>query len=292
MKGRKTYKTKRGGRKIGEGVFGQVFHPPLLCKDGSDTKWQSLNYISKTIYKAASEQELHNTLLVKELDPHGEWSITAEHICEIANTQTNENYKSDERNEQIVFRFGGVSLDTLLLKPGSSGESQHLMNRINNHGEKDTRTFELLHPEGLSILVEQVKRIIPKLDILNKRYSHGDMHLKNIVTDGANPKLIDFDSLRSVEELYKEEKELMFNCLKLKPNCSWLTERLENCVLDSVRSGDIKRLWSSLINIFESEWVKETFRGKYDTWLKSIASMKDKQCFRSDYVLSILEIPS
>jgi hypothetical protein len=164
-----------------------------------------------------------------------------------------------------------------------------LMNKMNL--DKDPRAFEQLHPEGLSIIVEQVKRIIPKLNILNKRYCHGDMHLKNIVTDGTNPKLIDFDSLRSVEELYKEEKELMFNCLKLKPNCSWLTVRLESCVLDSVRSDDIKRLWSSLINIFESEWVKETFHGKYDTWLKNIAPMKDKQCFRSDYILSILEIP-
>jgi hypothetical protein len=69
---KRTYKIKRGGKKIGEGVFGQVFRPPLLCKDGSDKKWQTPNYISKTMYKAAAEQELHNSLLVKELDPHGE----------------------------------------------------------------------------------------------------------------------------------------------------------------------------------------------------------------------------
>jgi hypothetical protein len=282
---RKTFK-KRGGRKVGEGVYGQVFRPPLHCKGESVQKWSN-DYVSKTVYKAVSEKELHNSLLVKSLDPHGEWSITAESICEVNKVQTNEDYKSgDERTEQIIFRYGGVSLDSLLQKPNVKGNPMYLINKITEEGKMDIHAFESLQSEGLAELVRQVKKLLPKLDVLNKRYCHGDLHFKNIVTDGEIPRLIDFDSLYQVEVQYAEEKKLLDRCVKIKSDCEWLTDRLDLTLYDSVRSDDVRRLWQGFVTIFESEWIKEVFPRKYDAWLN-----KEKPYFRSDYVLSIYSIP-
>lgn len=283
----KTFK-KRGGRKIGEGVYGQVFRPPLHCKDESIPKWSN-DYVSKTVYKAVSEKELHNSLLVKSLDPRGEWSITAESICEVNKVQTNEDYKSgDERTEQIIFRYGGISLDSLLLKVNVKRNPMYLINKINEGGKTDIHAFESLQSEGLAELVRQVKKLLPKLDILNKRYCHGDLHFKNIVTDGETPRLIDFDSLYPVEVQYAEEKKLLDRCVKIKPDCGWLTDRLDLTLYDSVRSADVRSLWQGFVTIFESEWIKEVFPRKYDAWLNKY---KENCYFRSDYILSIYDIP-
>ena len=67
-----------GGKKLGEGAFGCVVTPPILCKSTKD-KYNSENYISKLISvssKADDEdtiKEINVSQLIKRLDPESKY---------------------------------------------------------------------------------------------------------------------------------------------------------------------------------------------------------------------------
>jgi len=289
---------KVGGKKLGEGQFGTVYSPPLKCLEGNDDQWETPEYVSKTMFERALENEYRNSFLVKELDPHNDWSVTALHACTINPTQTNANYNHGESTHQLIFKNGGKSLYDLLLKPGQKGDVTQYINGINDSGvsdsvKNDKSVFQKLNPDGLSKLIIQVKKILPGLEILNTKYVHGDLHLGNIVTDGTNPRIIDFASLQTLERKIEAEKKYLYNCVTLNPKseCVWLNERLQLLVNDEAKSRDIHSLWQDVHSLLESKWVKQTFPGKYTAWLTKYEDLTRFINLCPEYVLSLMNIP-
>lgn len=283
---------KSGGRKIGEGKFGAVFSPPLKCQEGNDDKWASGEFVSKTIYEGALEKEYRNSFLVRMLDPEGIWSITAEHACTIHKTQRNANYIDKEPTHQLIFKNGGRSLYDLLLKPGVKGDADKYILGLNDDGEEDSTVFSKLHPKGLTLLIGQLQKFLPYLELLNKKYVHGDLHFGNIVSDGVNPKVIDFSSLRSLDDKIAYEKKSYNRCLTFKKDkCAWLEERIGLCIEDDAKSRDTLNLWSELYRLLDSAWVNKTFPGKYTAWLAKYENLSRFMNFCPDYILSIMNVP-
>lgn len=295
MKNNKTKKKRIfGGKKLGEGQFGTVYSPPLRCLEGDDDIWATPDFVSKTIYEGALEKEYRNSFLVKELDPNNDWSITALHVCTINPTQNNANYNHGEPTHQLIFKNGGQSLSDLLLKPGIKGDTSKYIMGINDSGLKDQTVFQKLNPDSLPILIEQVKKILPGLEILNTKYVHEDLHFGNIVTDGINPRIIDFSSLQSLEKKIAAEQKVYNRCLTINgktSSCVWLNERIRLLIEDDAKSRDTHTLWSQLHTLLDSEWVKQTFPGKYSAWLKKYDDLTRFVNFCPEYALSIMNVP-
>jgi len=283
----------RGGKKIGEGSFGQVFAPPLKCKGDDGSKVYGEGYVSKILNADDIDEEYHNALLVKAMDPEGIWSITPEKACELANVQTNANYKANDKTHQIIYKHGGRSVMNLLLAPEHTGDPFKYIRGINAEGEDDKSVFAFLDPSGLSEVIKAIKKIIPSLDILNTKYLHDDLHSGNIVYDGTNARLIDFASLKPVETVIASESKFLRKCLAAsdEERCLYAKKMIEKIVNDTSRTRDIKTIWLDLVEIIQSPWVTETFPGKFTTWLEKYKHLESLQNFRSDYIVSIYTCP-
>ena len=289
---------KSGGRKIGEGMRGTVYSPPLKCAEGNDEKWSSNQFVSKNIYEENLEQEYKNSFLVKELDPDGQWSIVAEHACTIKDTQEDTNWiPGNSLNEgptrQLIFKNGGQDLYSLLLKPGQSGNVNKYINGLNDAGEEDATVFMKLDPSGINNLIRQLHKILPKLDILNSKYIHKDLHFGNIVTDGT-PRLIDFSSLESVADNIKSERKLFDKCFTKNGNaseCLFMKVLIDTFIEDQARAHDVKSLWIELHMLLDSEWVKSVFPKRFSLWLKKYEDLSRFVQPRSDYIVSMLSVP-
>jgi hypothetical protein len=293
MGNRKTRKI--GGRKLGHGMRGDVYVPPLKCAEGDDTQWASTDYVSKDMYPDFLESEYKNSFLIKALDPRGEWSITALHACTIQKTQENTNWQPGEKTHQLIFKNGGKDLYSLLLKTGFSGDSNKYINGFDDEGYEDTRVYDRLDMGGVRNVVQHIHRILPKLDILNEKYIHGDLHFGNIVTDGFTPRIIDFSSLRPVSELLKEAEKDYNSCYKpTKPydKCMTFNIRLPLLIDDTAKSKDVMALWAELYLLLDSKWVKSAFKGKYTEWLQKYENLYQFVSFRSDYISSMLYVPT
>ena len=293
MGNRKTRKI--GGRKLGHGMRGDVYVPPLKCAEGDDAQWGSTDYVSKDINPDFLEQEYKNSFLIKELDPRGTWTISALHACTIKKSQENTNWRPGEKTHQLIFKNGGKDLYSLLLKPGFSGDSNKYINGLDDKGKEDPSVYDRLDMRGVSNVIQHLHRILPKLDILNEKYIHGDLHLGNIVTDGFTPRIIDFSSLRPVSELLKEAEKDYNSCFKLtKPNdkCMIFNIRLPMLIDDAAKSKDVMALWTELYMLLDSKWVKSAFQGKYTEWLQKYEDLYRFVSFRSDYINSMLYVPS
>jgi hypothetical protein len=291
-KERRTRRLYKGGSKIGQGKFGTVFSPPLKCGDGANVKWASTKYVSKTTTEDSLEREFVNSLLIKKLDPNGDWSVTAEHACKIAPGQNSKNYDPGESNtHQIIFKNSGVNLYDLLLKPGVKGDVLYYKDGLLENGAENLSAFSNLDPNGLSLLIKQLRLLLPKLAILNQTYVHGDLHLGNIISDGTTPKIIDFDTLISVETRVLEQTKLYYRCLTVKKGCEWVKEQIDKCILDEVRSLDVMAIWTELKILLNSKWVQTVFPGKYDVWLSKNEGRSRGRMFRADYEMAILNCP-
>jgi hypothetical protein len=292
MTNRKTRKI--GGRKLGHGKYGDVYVPPLRCAEGDDKQWASSNFVSKDIHPNFLESEYKNSFLINELDPHGEWSITALHACTIKPSQENTNWTPGEKTHQLIFANGGKDLYSLLLKPRFSGDASRYINGFDDDGKEDQRVYEMLDKTGVSKIIQHLHRILPKLDILNEKYIHGDLHFANIVTDGFTPRIIDFSSLKPVSKLMKDvEKEYMSCFTPTEPirKCIEFHIKIPMLIEDTAKSKDALTLWAELYNLLDSKWVKHTFPGKYTAWLQNYENLSRFVGFRSDYIKSMLYAP-
>lgn len=290
-KGRR--KSIRGGKKIGQGSFGQVFAPPLKCKGNNNSKVYGEGYVSKILRGSDVEEEYEKAMLVKAMDPEGAWSITPEKGCVLAAEQTNTNYTPGEETDQIIYKHGGRSVMNLLLAPEHTGDPFKYIRGINAKGVYDKSVFAFLDPSGLSEVIKSIKNIIPSLDILNTKYLHNDLHSGNIVYDGATTRLIDFASLTPVETILASESKFLKNCLKTSSDerCSYAKKIIEKIVNDTCRTRDVKTIWLDLVEIIQSPWVTETFPGKFTAWLEKYKHLDSLENFRSDYIVSIYTCP-
>jgi hypothetical protein len=286
---------QKGGIRIGEGAEGSVFSPPLKCKEGDDSRFSSGLYVSKQVSAETGVAEHQNSFLVRNLDPTGEWSIVAEHVCSIAPEQINTNFvlvadSGDVRNYQLIFKNGGLSLLNLLMKDhGAVYDEKYLY---------DPENYDKLDPEGLRIIISVVKKVVQHLDILNSKYSHNDMHLGNIVYNRANDTghIIDFARMTDHQLIMKDRMKFWrqtFNEAGVKPEkIQSVLGEFHPLIVDSVYKTDMVQLFSSVRAILDSDWAKSLENAfKYKSWLSKYGRRTTLLTFRNDYKAALLELP-
>lgn len=286
---------KIGGRKLGHGVQGDVYTPPLECASGSNARWHGEGYVAKLMDAEEARNEYKNSFLIRQLDPDGMWSIHAEQACEISSSQPNANYtNSPEKRTQLIFRNGGKSLlDYLIQNGGDSDKLVFYLQGIDEGGDPDPQAFDYLNYSHLGTILSVVKRLLPALDILNSQYTHNDLHLGNIVYDGHTPRLIDFSSLAPVEKSISFEMghwtELGIS--KLAKGHPWQEYLISEATADKIRSNDVAHLFKSIYMILASKWIRDVSSGRFRGWVDRYSNWVEKLHFRSDFKIAIMELP-
>lgn len=261
-----TNKTRRkvGGKKIGQGVYGSVYSPPLKCTDGSEFDFISDEFVSKTVIKSVAYKEFNNSQMVRILDPDEQWFLTVRHICELAEEQTNTNFRRNKesrkvlrnkkgeplqaRTVQLILKNGGQPLISLLEKPGVV------------YNTKDYTHNVVLDYEWskLPLVIKCIKNIIPGLDILNKKYIHNDLHFGNIVYDGSTSHIIDFGFLETIDNSIDDITEYLNSFLPRANDNENTTKHFNNEFMKSLIqiTDDIK-----LIELISTLLVKKDSSG-------------------------------
>jgi hypothetical protein len=68
--------------------------------------------------------------------------------------------------------------------------------------------------------------------------------------------------------------------------------RLPLLIDDTAKSKDVMALWAELYLLLDSKWVKSAFQDKYTEWSKKYENLYRFVSFRSDYINSILYLPT
>jgi len=146
-----------------------VYSPALLCEDGSDSRFVGPGFVGKAIPADKLVWEMQHAVALKAL---GDVVIVPLHDCVLSKSQTNANFiknindENDSYTHQIIYLNGGQSVHAIL---------------------QDRKK----HKEVLTA----IKEFIPKLLEFNRHYTHSDLHLENLVYDGHQVRMIDFEQL-------------------------------------------------------------------------------------------------
>lgn len=250
---------KHGGRQIDEGGFGKVYRPPLLC-DGPDAPVYDENYVSKVLSQEEADVEFDNGRLVALLDRTGMWSAPAVDACGLAERQTNNNYVSGDY--QLIYPYAGHALEELLVIEGEVFDESYLENPAD---------YGRLSAEGFTRMVKELGRFIPILVEFNKHYIHGDLHLRNLVFDGEQIRMIDFASLRTgrdVERLYYKKYESQYKAYGIEEkDMGSVIYDLEPVIKEEAASTDFGYLHRAIMKVLKSGWGQATLKRRYKYWM-------------------------
>lgn len=234
-----------GSGKIDEGSFGTVYRPPLPC-EGRQEQYDE-NFVGKVTAEEDVDAEMAAAKLVRSLDPDGIWSVVAIDACDIDNEEAGESYPY-----QLIYPYGGVALEDLLVEGGGKFQKEML---------EDRSEWGRLSVAGFDKIVKLLSEFLPDLAKLNDLYQHNDLHLRNLLYDGEQLRIIDFATLI-------ENRDLKKRLMKLKEKqyvefgveeeyIGEVLEDLDRLVDDDVKQTDVATLFREILTILLSPWGKE-----------------------------------
>lgn len=156
-RGRRSY---RGAGKIGEGVSGTVYQPPLQCSDGTNINTTNTSMVGKIITEREFKKEMDASLILKDIDPEQIYTIRMANFCRV-------DAKNTDFTHQTIYPYGGESLSNL---------------------QKDLTT-------NIRPVFKALKEFLPYLLEFNQSYFHNDLHLDNLVFLDGDIRMIDFATM-------------------------------------------------------------------------------------------------
>lgn len=194
---RRQRKTRKGGKNIGEGGFGRVYAPGMLC-NGTAAE------VTKVLTVSRREQAKNIIAKLKSiserLKPYDKYFIIPE-FCEGTSTlsQTNIDDGLTEADKEISYN---MKLGEMTLAQKYESDMKKALNVAKNPSP----------PGKLSVkatfmpVFKKVKELIDKLHSLN--ILHGDLSPSNVMVmkDDGSYRLIDFDLSREGELLPSEKR--------------------------------------------------------------------------------------
>lgn len=242
--------------KINEGSFGKVYRPPLPCNDRQEHYNDA--FVGKVTAEEDVDAELAAAKLVRKLDPEGMWSVVAIDACVIDAEAAGESYPY-----QLIYPYGGVALEDLLVVDGVGQFRAEML--------EERSEWSKLSVAGFDKLVRLLSDFLPDLATLNDLYQHKDLHLRNLVYDGEQVRMIDFATLtdnRDLKKRYMKLKEKQYAEFGVgEEYMAEVMEDLTRVVDDDVKQTDIATLFREVLMILQSPWGKEVLGRKYKYWL-------------------------
>ena len=176
---------KKGGKLLGEGTYGCVFSPPLLCKD--DT--QRLTGVGKTFTDSyAAEQEFDELKKLEIIDPNNKFTVQMSKMCNVPmqNIQESDEFNKCAKKKQGIL----VEYDQIILK------------------DKGVDLFKFCSkPFKFSHLLDGFVNLANGLVQFEKhKICHRDIKPMNIIVMNNNEmKYIDFGLAKEYKDLYNNE---------------------------------------------------------------------------------------
>ena len=300
---RKTLKARHnskavGGAKIGEGVYGRVYRPPLHCIRAKP-EYNSNGYISKVLMQHDMVKEMNASDYLSELDPEESWSIRARHGCVVGLDQENANFKSDKDAQyQVIYKYGGRAFDALMLVDGVNIGSRAMANaRVSRSSASGSSAsgssassssnmvlsdvgfigylynpskWAMLNPDGFMLIIRLIKGLLPHIRHMNETMYHCDLHFGNMLYDGTTARLIDFGLFRNKKDRRADVKaKWMKDYLDygVKPGAMpYVMEDLEPLIDAEVENTDLFTVYQGLRLVIDSDWGKTIFKKTFKYW--------------------------
>jgi hypothetical protein len=185
--GRRLRMTQRGGARLGRGVSGIVYSPPLLCAN-ENPLYKGKGFASKVVPDSMLESQIKNSAEIHALDPDGLYTIVPLHHCQLAPHQTNTNFRRNRIDPKNT--YNNVSSNNT--RRGQKKIYTHQI--IYRNGGQNLHRL-LVSPKNFSKVFAALKVFMPNLVEFNRHYIHFDLHLENLVFDGKRIRMIDFEKM-------------------------------------------------------------------------------------------------
>lgn len=240
---KQTRKKIRGGAKIGEGVQGDVFRPPLQCTPNTQVNAHFMTnaYVGKQVSDENAGRELLKANNVNRINRNGIYTIRANTACRLNRIQQTSGFEwQNQRQTQLFSRYGGESVASLL-------QLKFL----------DTpKDFSMVNPDYILEGLRAIRSIIPHLREFHRHFVHNDLHVGNIVWDGTHARLIDFTDMEPVEHNIE-------NLRKKYP-----TETDDRLYFKAIEK-DMERLYKTVLKVLQSKYIQsnEQYRNQFRIWI-------------------------
>ena len=168
---------KTAGKRIGEGTYGCVHQPSLMC---SDNETPGVKTISKILKTTDAQTEIAQYEAINTIDPTNQFYLGVPTICDVADTEYNKREIEECNNKQnttlLRMNYGGIDLFKYAKGGGVSG-----------------------------LFWCEFHRAIKGIQLFNKNgYIHYDIKPDNILYDEQNNRInfIDFGLMRKKRDIY------------------------------------------------------------------------------------------
>lgn len=227
------------------GGFGKVYRPPLACDGRTFTN----SHVGKVTDEVSVMQEMAASRAIRRYHDWADWACPAIYTCKV----------SGSNDDQIIFRYCGTPLQNLLVRRGTYDDRMLL--------DPDS---PILVADGFDRMVRLVINFLPRIHTLNKKYIHGDMHLRNILQKDGTCYLIDFATMVPLDvAIERESAKVTRNLAKLRPEeIAAFVESHADEIKEEALMNDVGILLRSLVSIIDSHWGKIHLK-KYKFWLAS-----------------------
>lgn len=181
-----------GGNKIGQGITGTVYYPPLKCKEESKTP--KGDYVSKKSKKEISKREFEKTEALRKLNLDN--IIYPEHICEY-----------DDKHNLLFSKYGGPSL----LEYYDYMEKLAYSKKNINKNDFDKKYF--------NNVIDALNKLKASVKTMNENNIYqGDITFDNILYNEKENKayLIDFEQSGKKRDEAKEVQEIIDILIEFK----------------------------------------------------------------------------
>ena len=200
----------KGGKLIGQGSFGCVFDPPLLCKD--HTKRRD-NKISKLLEVTDARTEVKENNKINKIDPTFKWHLKSEKGCIPDGVKYNDNIMDCE----IVDTFDAIEM----IKEGAKDKNnrnysiyKNYRNIIQEHGGSNLSSYITKKPSSISdtekkhkffieLFLQSENLLLGIKDLFEKDMCHFDIKTDNVVYNEKNKRFnyIDFGLTRKIDDV-------------------------------------------------------------------------------------------
>ena len=201
----------KGGKLIGQGSYGCVFDPSLLCEN--ETK-RSENKVSKLLTKKDEKAEIAENKKIDKIDPQYKWHLKINKSCIPKIPEPSDNINecdmlSNRTLLEIRRQHNNIPKskhDNSVLKPYRNIIQEHGGTSVSNYITKKLATFSnenSKHKHFINLFLQSENLLLGIKDLFEKDMCHFDIKTDNVVYNEKNKRFnyIDFGLTRKIDDV-------------------------------------------------------------------------------------------